>query len=255
MKYFTAVKTRHILSALCLVMITYTQAYTQVIQELSPPTVEVILKNGSKLIGKYVALIPEQSLSITLYDRDTITFPWQGIKSFKIREDGSNKPKVNIARKGSIHDKLKITGRLSLLGNSQMKGVGASVGGLYILNSRFLSGVSLGISNYSENDGENILKIGNESRFYILPSAITPFIYMKTGYGFASASEKYSISEANGALYFNPGIGFSFGHDLAFELFLGLNFQDTRFVYGIGENTTTIDRNTRRLEIGLGFSF
>jgi len=255
MKYATTIKIRYILGALCVITLICAKANAQVMQENSRPTVEVRLNNGSKLIGKYVALIPEQSLTITLYDKDTITFPWQGMKSFKIKDNVSNRPKAHLARKGAIHDKLKITGRISMFSNNQINGVGASVGGLYILNSRFMSGVSLGISNYSENDGENILKIGNETRFYILPSAISPFIYMKTGYGFATTSERFDISEAKGALYYNPGIGFSFGHDLAFELLLGLNFQSTRFVYGSGENNSTTERKTRRVEIGLGFSF
>lgn len=255
MKHSTIVKFRYLLSTLSLVMITFMQAHTQVIQDVNRPKVEVILNNGSKLTGKYIALIPEESLSISIFDKDTITIKWQSMKSFAIKESSFNETKVHILRKGSIHDNIKVATHMSMFRNNQVNGVGISLGGLYILNSRFMTGVSVGISNYSQNDGENIFKIGNESRYYILPKAVTPFIYMKTGYGFGITSDKYNISQTEGSMYYNPGLGFSFGHDLAFELILGLNFQRTSFVYGIGESTTMIERRVKRIEVGLGFSF
>lgn len=133
---------------------------------------------------------------------------------------------------------------------------------------QFKNGIAIGIGSGMEELGVVIVPLYGDLRYTPLNSALSPYAWLKTGYGFATSDQSttyvdYSLqdSEYEGGFLFSTGAGISMftWKRTAINLGIGYRYQRVSFSQDIywwgGNSVRETVTHYNRLEFHLGFVF
>lgn len=161
---------------------------------------------------------------------------------------------------GEIH--YKKSGYINRSGIETIRSGDQSSLRLYTVNGyqftpRFSTGIGIGYTPY--NDPLLLIPFFVDFTYRILEANASPFIFLKAGYNFSSVSDdNLDVSDNNGGLLFNPGIGlqFNLSNDLGWYINAGYNIDNSSYEIDLwGPQTEQNKLSFRRVNFGIGLSF
>ncbi len=211
---------------------------------------KVFLKNGSVLIAEYKSYDPNGDMVIILNGSDFIV-PANEVKKIVMMESST---KVNINRLAT--KKVYHRTNFASLSNGNGNGISLNYCALY-QHSRWLGvGLGVGIDNYYFTQGRNVYPLFAEFRSYLVDRNSSPYVSLKSGYGFIFSDEDLGQTKTRGGVLINPTFGYRFGSSgIMFDAYLGLRFQDAEYEFFDSWRFRQQDIQWNRVEIGFGISF
>jgi len=133
---------------------------------------------------------------------------------------------------------------------------------------QFRNGISIGAGTGLERIDVTVVPLYADLRYYPLTSRISPYAWIKSGYGFATTDKGYSYEfysqsygESEGGFLFNAGVGIGLytWQRTAINLGIGYRYQkitisQDQFWWG-GSSTREWVTHFNRIELQLGFIF
>ncbi|MDD2277904.1 MAG: hypothetical protein PHS05_02455 [Bacteroidales bacterium] len=130
------------------------------------------------------------------------------------------------------------------------------------------NGLSLGIGSGIEHLDVHVIPLYAEINYHPINSRISPYTYLKTGYGFALLEDETQnnyyyepITDSKGGFLFNAGVGIAMytWQKAAVTIGIGYRYQKVttfrRNDWWGGSTTTEFETTFQRIELQLGFIF
>lgn len=211
---------------------------------------KVYLKNGSILVADFKSYDPNGDLVVVLNGADFVMSSKE-VKKIVMLESTSH---VNMNRLTT--KKIYHRTNIASLSNSNGNGITLNYSALY-QHSRWLGvGAGIGIDNYYYSRGRNVYPLFVEFRSYLVDRNSSPYVSLKSGYGFIFSDEELGQTKTNGGVLINPTFGYRFGSSgIMFDAYLGLRFQDAEYEFVDSWSFRQQDIQWNRVEIGFGISF
>ncbi len=232
----------------CTLMI-QTVAYAQSETKKSEETV-VVLKSGSKLQGKLISYDPNTEVEIEILGR-LLTLPSSEVKRIVMPTSSRN---INISRIQT--KKIYHRTNVGILSNDNGNGISLNYSALY-QHSRWLAvGLGAGIDNYYFQRGRNVYPIFTEIKSYLVDGNSSPYVSLKSGYGFIATNAEENQTNTKGGMIINPTFGYRLGSSGVFmDFYIGFRFQSAEYEVNNGWSKSHQDIQWNRIETGIGISF
>ncbi len=181
----------------------------------------VNLLNGSSIKGKVLEHFPDSIIKIQTEGDNIWVFSYSEIDTVLL----SSKPAVT----GSNKFQFCIESGTSVVGGSEFNpAFSLFLTGTYMFYDRFRVGVSTG----AEYFGISLLPLAAEMQVDLFKRNITPYIYLRGGYGFSLKPKEetdYYTSDYKGGWLYGGGIGIRkrFSSDFAMTFSIGYRQQNT----------------------------
>jgi hypothetical protein len=165
---------------------------------------------------------------------------------------------TDLAPQGIKEGKVYYIWEGNLLPNQDLTGIGTGVSAVYQWKYWAGAGLGIGYNNYNGDKMRSILPVYVHLRSYLKQQRSSPFLDLKTGYGFRLGKEEGGIIDINGGGLIQGLAGIRFGSGgMATTVGIGMQMQNAYFQYlgGWNPTLTTEVRQYNRLVIQLGFVF
>lgn len=127
----------------------------------------------------------------------------------------------------------------------------------YKFNPEFSAGLGIGFTYY--DDPLSLLPLFLDLEYVFRRAGITPFIFLKSGYGFSILTDTETFVDSHrGGFMVNPGMGLKFEtkHKFGWYFNAGYNLENAKFKRNIfGDRIVETEISYRRLMFGAGLSF
>ncbi len=213
---------------------------------------KLYLQNGSILTGKLIQYDQSDTIIFALSETEIIHFQSNVVK--KVQMAGrSTREEEHFSFKSRT---WYIRSQVSFLHTKSNQGLSLSLSGGYQINYWLAAGVGAGIDNYYTTEGQNIYPVFGEIRASLFKKNKTPYLALRTGYGFVKEDESVGQSYAKGSWMINPVFGYRLGGGRSYlDIFAGARFQSVRYIFSDSWSTTERNIDFRRYDIGLGITF
>jgi hypothetical protein len=210
------------------------------------------LKDGSRLNGKIIKYDGVNSVVFVLAGGDTIQFDQKMIKKISMYTSSFHEEEPFHLKSPNYY----IRAQLSLLFSKENKGASLSISSGAQINHWYSAGLGVGIDNYYLNEGFDIIPVFGEMKFSLFKKNTSPYIGLRSGYGFKSADESVGQTAAKGGWFFNPVFGYRLGASKPFiDLFAGAKFQSLTYSVIESSSSSEFDIKFRRYDFGIGITF
>ncbi|MDA9773661.1 hypothetical protein N9B82_01780 [Saprospiraceae bacterium] len=210
----------------------------------------VVLKSGSRIVGTLISYDPNEETVLKIGE-NLITLPAESIKKVVMP---ASKKRVNINRIQT--KKVYHRTNMGLLSNANGNGITLNYSALY-QHSRWLGvGLGTGIDNYYFSSGRNVYPLFIELKSYLVDGNASPYVSIKSGYGFIATNENESQTNTKGGMIINPNFGYRLGSTgMIVDIYIGLRFQSAEYDTNNGWNVSHQEIQWNRVETGIGISF
>lgn len=243
MKYILAI----VFSSFCL--LTFGQVNTK---ELKKETSKVMIRldNGSRLYGELLTYKPGDKIIMRI-NGAKVEFPDAKIKKIVMFDEQGSR---NMG-KMKTHKFYHATSAHAIV-NNDVGGLGVSYSLMYLFHHRLGVGLSVGLDNYYAALGRNVYPVLLEAKTYFMDRNSSPFVSLKTGYGFIKQRDNLGQFKVRGGFVFNPKFGYRFGSSgLIFEGALGLRTQSAYYEFFRNDSRHKQDIVWKRIEISGSIMF
>lgn len=219
----------------------------------------ITLNDGSRLSGIIVSDSMDV-LQLSILDNQTIQVEKSDIKA--IRPTIQATQTLSKTKGYYIHFTTSVLAGENDLGNAYDMSFHLSNG------YQIANGVRIGLGSGIENLAVPVIPLYADINYHPLNSRISPYIYLKWGYGFALLEQENMnvyyyepIVDSKGGLMFNGGLGMAMytWENAAVTIGIGYRYQNVtvskRNDWWGGTSTTEYETNFNRIELQLGFVF
>lgn len=214
---------------------------------------KIYLRNGSILHGKVIKYNAVDTIYFALSPTDIMRFPQSMVKKVKMSSLAGTKEEEIFTL---IFPTIYVRTQFSALLGDNNNGLSAMVSGGYRFNHWFSAGIGGGISNYYTAQGHNIFPVFGEASIYFYKKNKSPYLTLRSGYGFAHANADVGQTHGKGSIFVNPVIGYRLGAGQPhMDIFCGVRFQSAQYQLSDGWSESTIDIDFRRYDLGIGLTF
>lgn len=238
--------TRSIISCLLCAVAFYSNAQANEYKD------RIDLYNGTTLVGKVIKYSIKDTIIIALSETEQVTLHAKNVKKVIMA-----KPSFHVEE----HYKFKsptwyLRSQFSVLYAKEQGGYSLSVSGGYQINHWLAVGVGSGIDNYYAAEGYNIFPVFGEARVGFYKKNKTPYIGLRSGYGFATPDADIGQTFARGGWLINPVFGIRLGAGVPYvDLYAGARFQSAYYETSANQIRSEIDIHFKRYDIGVGITF
>lgn len=213
---------------------------------------KLYLHNGSALTGKLIQYNMADTVIFAISESQILRFPGKSVKKVKMASRSSQEQELFRLKTPTWY----IRSQVSMLYSKANQGLSMNLSAGYQFNHWLAGGIGGGIDNYYTLEGQNIFPLFSEIRASLLKKNATPYLAMRTGYGFISRNEDNGQSYAKGSWMFNPIVGYRLGAGRPhIDIFVGARFQSARYIFTENLSITERDIDFRRYDIGFGITF
>ena len=211
---------------------------------------KIVLLNGTTLIGELVSYDPNTTIVISISGNE-IVLPSDKIKKI-VMMTSSEQVNINRLKTKRLYNRTNI----GLLSNSNGNGITLNHSVLY-QHSRWIGvGLGAGIDNYYFQSGRNVYPVFVEFKSFLVDRNSSPYVSLKSGYGFIFSNEDLGQEYTKGGLIFNPTFGYRIGSSGVFmDFYMGFRFQKAQYEINDGWSYRSQDIQWNRVEIGTAVSF
>ncbi|MBK8056154.1 MAG: hypothetical protein IPK35_23495 [Saprospiraceae bacterium] len=212
----------------------------------------IYLANGSILKGKLIKYDHSDTVKFALSETEIITTYAKNVKKVKMA-----KPSFHVEELYRFHSPTwYLRSQFSFLYSRNQGGYSLSVSGGYQFNHWLAAGVGSGIDNYYATQGFNMFPAYAEARIGMYKKNKTPYLGMRTGYGFVSTDEELGQTHARGGWFFNPVFGYRLGAGNPYlDIYAGVRFQSAYYESLGNQFSSEMTIDFRRYDIGFGITF
>lgn len=212
--------------------------------------VTIEMKSGSVLVGRLISYDPNTETVVEI-SGNQLTFDSQKIKKIVMKTSTEAKS-INRLKTKKIYNRTNF----ALLSNANGNGISLNHSVLY-QHSRWVGvGIGGGIDNYYFSAGRNVYPLFLEFRSFLVDRNSSPYVSLKSGYGFTFSNEDLGQTLTRGGFLINPTFGYRIGSSGVFmDFYLGLRFQDAIYETNSGWSQSKQDIQWNRVELGFGVSF
>lgn len=209
------------------------------------------LKYGSVLRGKVIHYVPGDSITFSINGGEPVKIADKLIQKIKMGSNGKSVETYSFKE-----NKWYTRSQFSVLYSKLNNGYSASQSVGYQFKYWLALGVGGGVDNYLATSGHNIYPIFGEIRTNLLKRNLTPYIALRYGYSIINPNEKYGQTDASGASFFNPVIGYRLGSGSPyFDVFVGMKFQDAVYNTIQPDTRSIVNFEYRRYDLGFALTF
>lgn len=212
--------------------------------------VRIEMLSGSKFVGKLVSYDPNGETTVSINGSE-IKFQSDKIKKIVMTTSTETKS-LNRLKTKRIYNRTNF----ALLSNANGNGISLNHSVLY-QHSRWVGiGLGAGIDNYYFAAGRNVYPVFLEFRSFLVDRNSSPYVSLKSGYGFIVSNEDIGQTYTRGGFLINPTFGYRIGSSGVFmDFYIGMKFQDAIYETNSGWSLSRQDIQWKRIELGFGVSF
>lgn len=212
--------------------------------------VKVILKSGTVLVGELISYDPAGDLVFDLKG-NLFTIPSSAVKKI-VMKTSSIKQNLNRLATKKVYHRTNV----GTLSNVNGSGISLNYSALYLHEYWLGIGVGTGIDNYYFSEGRNVYPLFVELKSFLVDKNASPFVSLKTGYGFIVPDKDIGQTNTKGGMIINPTFGYRFGTGgVIFDSYIGFRFQKAEYDTFTGWETSHQNIQWNRVELGFAFSF
>jgi len=217
---------------------------------LKPKQTTVVLKSGTKLVGDLISYDPNTEVVISIIGNE-IAIPSSRVKKI-VMPASSKQVNINRIKTKKIYHRTNV----GILSNANGNGISLNYSALY-QHSRWIGiGLGTGIDNYYFQPGRNVYPIFTEIKSFLVDGNSSPYVSLKSGYGFINTNSDENQINTKGGMFINPNFGYRIGSSGVFmDIYIGLRFQNATYDINDGWSVRHQDIRWNRVETGIGISF
>lgn len=210
----------------------------------------VVMKSGTRLQGKLLSYDPNTEVILEVLGNE-LKLPSSRVKKI-VMPTSSRRVNINRIQTKKIYHRTN----MGLLSNANGNGISLNYSALYQHNRWLAVGLGAGIDNYYFKRGRNVYPIFTEIKSYLVDGNSSPYVSLKSGYGFIPTNEDENQTNTKGGMIFNPTFGYRLGSSGVFmDFYIGLRFQSAEYESNTGWSKSHQEIQWNRIETGFGVSF